>query len=88
MGNIEVTPAELHGASQALGSVSGELGCGELAQGGNLGTGELEDALMVLAARLDLVSRAMSVAITATSRRLDGGAELYAGSDRDAMPTG
>lgn len=85
---MEVTPDELRGAGRSLGSVSGELGCGELAGGSELGGGELEEALGVLAARLEMLARAADGALTETGRRLGSGADAYAATDAGAMRIG
>lgn len=88
MGRFAVGTAELEGAAGSLGSVSGELGCGPLATGGGLGSGELDGALAVLAARLELVARAMDGAIAQTGQRLGSGADAYASTDAGVMPGG
>ena len=83
-----VTPGELEGAGRSLGSVSGELGCGQLGGGSELGGGELEGALGVLAARLEVLARAADGALSVTGRRLGAGAEAYAAADAGAMRAG
>jgi hypothetical protein len=85
---VEVDPGELHVAAGSLGSVSGELACGRLASGSDLGTGELEEALSVLGARLELLARAMDGAVSSTGRRLASGAERYVAVDTGSMPAG
>ncbi len=85
---LEVTPDELRDAGRSLGSVSGELGRGELAGGSELGGGELDEALEVLAARLEMLARAADGALGETGRRLGAGADAYAATDAGAMRVG
>ncbi len=86
---ISVEPADLHAAAGSLGAARGELGCGAaVSPVGAMGTGELESALDVLAARLDFLTAAMGEALRDAQRKVGTGAELYVATDESVMPRG
>lgn len=85
--SLAVSSADLHAAAGVLGAARGELGCGAaVSPAGGLGTGALEAALDVLAARLDFLASAIGEAVGDTERKLGAGAELYVHTDAHSMP--
>ncbi len=86
---LVVDPADLRAAAGSLGAARGEVGGGAaVSPTGALGTGELEAALDVLAARLDFLAAAMGEAVGDTERKVGAGADLYVHTDNSSMPAG
>ncbi len=81
-GGFAVGPGDLYSAARTVGAVRGELACGDARGGGELGSGAIEGAVGVLAARLEMVGAALDQAADATARNLDGGAASYEAADR------